>query len=216
MQGELFREIERNIRHTEELEEDRPVEKESAYERFQLTLTFDKLVITSIALVVLLAVTFALGVEKGKQKAVRADAVTFVKESTKPVIEQEWTSKSEAQSSSVTVSPLVPETSELVNENIVNENGNAIKESIPAVAPMTQKQAMEYTIRLASYVNRNPAQHTAEKLKKKGYVTEVRQSGKYFVLNVGRFTAKQSAEDVLIRLRKELGLASDGLVRSIS
>ncbi|MBI4398270.1 MAG: SPOR domain-containing protein [Candidatus Omnitrophica bacterium] len=238
--------MEKNIRHTEEFEEERLEEKSSVFERFQLTLTFDKMVIASISMVVLLAITFAMGVERGKQKAIES-ALRASQDSGKTVIQQEWSTNavssastesettalvsealqatetsstfalSDAESQLPMESVGLVETQPVTNSFSTNpgdltpqaaakKNSGSKKENIPGGA---------YTVRLASYVKPDPAKNTADRLKKKGYETFVKQSGKYYVLNVGRFGGKQAAQETLGRLRKELGLPKEGFVLKI-
>lgn len=244
MQGELFHGMEKNIRHTEELEDEKPVDRTSMFERFQFNLTFDKLVIGSISMVVLLAVTFAVGVERGKQKMVQANAKSGIESSSSPVIQQEWSAKtSETQTAAQTNTENIPvetttdftsfgEPAETTTNTAATYPQDLTPQSNPSVAQDTKttvkkqdqvktvKKAIEnqnkkYTIRLASYIKQAAAKSTADRLKKKGYQTYVKQSGKYFVLNVGRFSEKQSAQDTLLRLRKELKVGNEGIVRAL-
>ncbi|MBI4970960.1 MAG: SPOR domain-containing protein [Candidatus Omnitrophica bacterium] len=241
--------MEKNIRHTEELEDEKPIERTSVFERFQFNVTFDKLVIASISMVVLLAVTFAVGVERGKQKVIQANAKLAAESSTKTVIQQEWSAKTpETQTSAqtdTTVSNEVSQTSTetdgtssfgepnsetqnsaamypqdlapQVNPSVAQDTKSKMKKQDQAktVKKSIENQNKKYTIRVASYIKQAAAKSTADKLKKKGYQTFVKQSGKYFVLNVGRFSEKQSAQDTLLRLRRELRVANEGVIRTL-
>ena len=251
MQGELFHGMEKNIRHTEEMEDEKPVDRTSMFERFQFNLTFDKLVIASISMVVLLAVTFAVGVERGKQKMIQANAKSGIESTSTPVIQQEWSAKTtetqtaaqvnttsasmdaenvpvetttdftsfgepaETTGNSAAIYPqdLAPQS----NPSVAQDTKTTVKkqDQVKTVKKAIENQNKKYTIRLASYIKQTAAKSTADRLKKKGYQTYVKQSGKYFVLNVGRFSEKQSAQDTLLRLRKELKVGNEGIVRAL-
>jgi len=249
MQGELFHGMEKNIRHTEELEDEKPIDRTSMFERFQFNFTFDKLVIASISMVVLLSVTFAVGVERGKQKMVQVNTKSGIESSSSPVIQQEWSAKtSETQTSAQTntsstdagnvpvetttdftsfgepaettgsASAVYPQDlTPQSNPSVAQDTKTTVKKQDQAktVKKAIENQNKKYTIRLASYIKQAQAKSTADRLKKKGYQTTVKQIGKYFVLNVGRFSEKQSAQDTLLRLRKELRVGNEGIVRAL-
>jgi len=247
MQGELFHGMEKNLRHTEELEDEKPVERTSYFEKIQLTLSFDKIVIISISMVVVLAVTFAMGVEKGKQKAMKLNAQAANGVQTNTIIQQEWSSKNtdvkqeEAGDTTLSSESVATESesgTSVLDEMRESKNSLAItpedfsqrssslklaekKQAAPvvdqtkALKKSADDQNKRYTIRLASYLKQAPAKSTATKLNKKGYETFVKQSGKYFVLNVGRFSGKNDAQQTLTRLRKELGIGKEGFIRTI-
>ncbi|GEM_PF-2865251 len=244
MQGELFHGMEKNIRHSEEFEDEKPVEKSSIFERLQFTLTFDKMVIASISMVVLLAITFAMGVERGKQKAAQIAAQTSGELAGKTIIQQEWSARSQESTDPSSGTTLVSESTEssVPSSDFDSMNGlvsasTSLDQTSTAIQPhdlspqakkltdatmspsAVSKKAIDaqnkkYTVRLASYLKKTQANSAADRLKKKGYDTFVKQSGKYFVLNVGRFDAKQAAQDTLGRLRKELKMPKEGFVLS--
>jgi hypothetical protein len=60
-----------------------------------------------------------------------------------------------------------------------------------------------YTIQVASYMNRISAQKDAEALKKKGLSTTVLSKGKFSVVCVGSFMNREEAETLLPRLKKQ-------------
>lgn len=251
MQGELFHGMEKNIRHTEELEDEKPVDRTSMFERFQFNLTFDKLVIASISMVVLLAVTFAVGVERGKQKMVQANAKSGIESTSGPVIQQEWSAKTtttqapaqtDASSTSTDTTGTSAETTTdftsfgepaettansaavypqdlapQANTSVARDTKSEVKkeEQAKTAKKAIENQNKKYTIRLASYIKQAAAKSTADRLKKKGYQATVKQSGKYYILNVGRFSEKQSAQDTLLRLRKDLKVGNEGIVRAL-
>lgn len=216
MQGELFCGMEKNIRHTEELEEEQPIEKSSVFDRFQITLSFDKVVISTISLVVLLTITFAMGVEKGKQKAAQASAALKAESSEKVVIQQEWSQTSETQDSSDFDSTQQNDSTPVEATDSYETVASTITPTVPVIPQATEAENKRYRIQLVTYLKRSAAQRTSDQLQKKGYDSYVKQSGKYFVLNVGPFIGKQDAEQVLPRLRKELGLNKEGIVRNFS
>ncbi|MDD4979963.1 MAG: SPOR domain-containing protein [Candidatus Omnitrophica bacterium] len=82
-----------------------------------------------------------------------------------------------------------------------------------ALAPRqadTQAQAAQqsllppnYTIQVASFINRKNAQREADILKKKGLSTMVLSKGKFTIVCVGNFPNKQEAEFLLPKLKKQ-------------
>lgn len=73
--------------------------------------------------------------------------------------------------------------------------------------PVTKDELNEYpenyTIQVASFVNRKNAQKEADILKKKGLVSIVVSKGKFSIVCVGNFSKRQEAQVLLPSLKKQ-------------
>jgi len=213
------------IRNTQSFDEPEVQEKSSLFDSIQITLSFDKLVISGISLVVLFAVTFALGVEKGKHKLAEYDLNNFAPTEQTQMIEQEWTSDNTAEvqtgitpqeGAAIEVNPKTPEllSAESTDKAEVAVEAKIDKSSLYRPVELISSNP-QFIIQLVTYVTDSAAERTATSLAKKGYDAFVKKSGKYFVLNVGPFQGKNDAKAVLTQLRKDLSLKNDGFVRSL-
>ncbi len=225
MQGDLFFDSKHNINDLRPFQAEDDSSNSSFFDRIQFTMTFDKIVIMSISLMVLFSVTFALGVEKGKLKAVEIAKTDLSRNlnSSEPLIQQEWTRedqvvrvepKTKKQEKALEAGANTETTEEspiIRTEEIVQENATLTQNQLIKI-----EQQKRYAIQLVTYVSDTAAGRTAKKLTSKGYDAFIKQSGKYFVLNVGPFSGKNDADAVLTQLRKDLKLNNDGFVRSFS
>lgn len=157
---------------------------------------YEKVILGIIAFIISGAITFCIGVEKGKSIG-RADSFKRLEVVSKPVL------------------PLKPQETlkSAVLENVVPARQPVIKKEAPA-APLKEKSAESYTVQVASYKNNIAAQKEAQRLRKSGLASLVLVKGVYSVVCIGSFTEKNKAREVLIKL-KEKNQYQDCLLRRL-
>jgi len=169
----------------------------------------DKLYLSLVGIILLLVITFSLGVERGKKVA----------STTRKQILQELQLIETATADAVKISPPDGVTSvEIVTETgipslppqMTAQKPVGKTTTVPTVAAKTPEKPVEqaklqgnYTIQVASYGKASYAQTEADRLKKEGFDAFVIQKGKYVILCVGRFPASASAQDVRLKLKKK-------------
>jgi len=172
----------------------------------------DKLYLSLVGMILLLVITFSLGVERGKKVALTtrkqilhelqlietatadaiktappqgATAVEIVTETTIPVMPRATGSVTQpGVQTAVSTVPTVPAKAQDKKPAVDNAQGN-------------------YTIQLASYGKNAYAQAEADRLIKEGYQAFVVQKGKYVILCAGRFATSAAAQEMRTKLRKK-------------
>ena len=79
------------------------------------------------------------------------------------------------------------------------------KKTIPAPAILVSENTAggkKYTIQLASYANKEPAQVEAKKLEQNGYQVQLAQKGKFIVILVGAYHNENDAKNSMQSLKK--------------
>jgi len=153
---------------------------------FAVTLTVEKLIIVSIILVMLFVVFFALGVEKGKGLA----ASKGVKTGPQPVAR-------------AYVQPVIPARRVRETANINYTRGPAVIPAPPRVdAPAKPNSSKPYTVVAAAFSKQEFASKEISMLKKKGLEGFVYYSDPYYLVCVGEFSSKSSAQAVLNKVKK--------------
>jgi len=137
------------------------------------TLSYEHIVITAIAFILVAVISFSLGVEKGKRSDNRQ-----VKE---PV----------SRKSSVGNEP-----KELAKEEIVVE---VVSEEEPIQEPVEVKPV--YTVQVASYSRKEDADKEAQKVEAKGYKSLVLLKGSYYIVCAGEFENKDKAKRLEKKLK---------------
>mgnify|MGYP001576228261 CR=1 FL=1 len=160
-----------------------------------LTLNFDTIVVLSIIIVMLMVLSFSLGVERGKRVIVSKMAAT--RQPTPAVL-------------------VAPETHKTINIHSPSRIGN------PAAAPADPPQQIietfaenvksVYTVQVASFKQAKYAHQEANNLKNKGYDIFVLQKGSHFIVGVGRFNQKAEAKVLSSKLK---GQYKDCVIRSL-
>lgn len=139
----------------------------------KFTISYDAMTLCCILFIVVLVVTFALGVDRGKligsQKPKLATQSSLKQEAIKPVLQPQL--------------PPVPVPAP-----------EAVKASVSVIE--------NYTIQLVTYTSPEPARQICEKLRQKGYSPFVIVSGKYYQVCTGNYPARAEAEKDLAALKK--------------
>jgi hypothetical protein len=172
MQQELFQEF------VESQKRRQPKQTLSQRPRWVLPLALEHIILVVIAVILLGVVSFSLGVERGKAIINRAEELTL------PKLERQ-----------LSVDIEEPFEGAEVQQDIEKQKPHAqLMEEVP-VEPLPY-----YTVQVASYLRKEPADAQAEKLIDNGYEAFVELNGKYYVVYAGRFKDKDqavSAQEIL-------------------
>ncbi len=151
-----------------------------------INLTWENIILLAIFCLMLVVLSFSLGVEKGRRyfpkETIRLQPAKIVNIEKAPVLIK-------------TAPPLIK--NNLITEKQPKELAEGIK---------------KYTIQVASIEKQTSAQGEVNRLKKIGYETWLRPSGKYNIICVGRFESKEEAATLKKSLQKTY---SDCLIRRI-
>jgi hypothetical protein len=82
-------------------------------------------------------------------------------------------------------------------------SGQPIPESPPVEKDELKEYIQNYTIQVASFLNRINAQKEADTLKRKGLSSIVLPKGKFTIVCVGSFSNREEAESFLPKLKKQ-------------
>ncbi len=74
---------------------------------------------------------------------------------------------------------------------------------LPVKKDELREYIQNYTIQVASFLNRTNAQKEAEILKRKGLSPQVLSKGKFCIVCVGNFSKREEAESLLSKLKKQ-------------
>ena len=150
---------------------------------------YERVIILLLCFIIAGLVCFSFGVEKGKRQI---NSVTYIPE--------------------VKPEPAAPINDTItLPQKISNLDNSAIATQAQKIEPQIKKdkkpannikkQKGNYTIQLASYKNKIQLDKEIAILKHKGLTPIVLKKGKYMVLCVGKFTAKEKAETLLTDLK---------------
>jgi hypothetical protein len=155
--------------------------------KVSINLCFEHIVIVFIVFIIMLAVVFSIGVEKGKSIA---PAFTI------HIPEGSHTKDVEIEELEHTV---------LKQQDIVDDATVSLK-------PVEAGVQFSYTVQVASYLREDTAKRHAEQLKAQGNDAFVVKKGDYYIACVGKFTNRQGADTQAKKLRKSY---NDCIVRKI-
>jgi len=150
--------------------------------RHMISLPSDMLILGGVALVLLLILSFSLGVERGKKIA---SVIPIAKE--KNIERLEDTIKASPEK-------LVEEQ----KKDVVQSSTTPSKKEIKA-----SEEKIGYKIQVATFYKENTASKAAKSLQKQGYPASVVKKGKFVVIYVGDFDNKAKAKQILQSLRKQ-------------
>jgi cell division septation protein DedD len=172
----------------------------------------DKLYLSLVGIILLLVITFSLGVERGKKVALTTrkqilHELQLIETATADAIKVAPPQGSTAvEIVTETTIPVSPRSSVIAAQSEVAQT----VPTVPAVAPKPEDKPVavkpqqgNYTIQLASYGKNSYAQAEADRLIKEGYQAFVVQKGKYVILCAGRFATSAVAQETRTRLRKK-------------
>ena len=154
--------------------------------RHRINLPLDMLILASVALVLLLILSFSLGVERGKRIA---SVIPIEKESKLEKVEDiiRDLPVEELGGQKEKVLQITPPPSESVQE---------------AAAEKTTDQ-IHYKIQVATFYKENTANKAVKSLQEEGYPASIAKKGKFVVVYVGNFDNKAKAKEILQSLKKK-------------
>jgi hypothetical protein len=152
-----------------------------------LNLSYENLVLSSIAFIMLLVVFFSLGVEKGKKVAQR-DAATAADIISRPIVEKVSVEEEASET-------LAPETGESEPEIAKIKDSAEVAEAEGYVKP--------YTLQVIAFKQKSKADREVERLKKEGYDASIITSGDWLQVCVGKYADKVEAKGDIDSLKKK-------------
>jgi cell division septation protein DedD len=191
---------------------------EEEQEQSKLSVTKDKLYLSLVCLILLLVITFSLGVERGKkvslstQKQVLQE-LNLIENATAASVAIPLSGGSTAvevvteRPEPVIVSPEVIKLApEIMPRALIQPKKQNLSDSTVLAdhSKNVSKSPIEgsLTIQLASYAQESTAKEESKKLEKKGYVAFIVVKGKYVILCVGQFKDKAEARKTQSILKK--------------
>jgi cell division septation protein DedD len=148
---------------------------------------YEKAILIIVGFIITATVSFALGVEKGKNiaagksqsRAFMASGLDSIRQAPAPPPVQ------------ANPEPGLKLPPALIEEEVI---------SVPAV--LAKDSAGSYTIQVASFMKKASAQKEIDTLQKKGLVVSILSKGKYLIVCVGNFMEKDEAKNLLSKLKK--------------
>lgn len=204
--------------------------KRSFLDRYHIQLRIDQLLMMMIGLLVILALTYGLGVEKGKQiqthtverleKIKKIDkAIELPVGSLNPASnrdsETNLFSSTESASSSGNLATSLQNSS--ASETIENRS-SSFSQSLtasPSEKTMASVPKGGYTIQLITFLAKEPAHQEIDKLSKKGLEGFIIPKGKYLHVCVNRFASVKQANIALTTFKSQGIVPRDAYVRNI-
>jgi cell division septation protein DedD len=214
VQGELFRE--------EEPFRTANSESKSFLSQYRLAVTFDKLLIALIALLVAFVLTYSFGVEHGKRVMEKhLEALVPVYGESLHTEKKTVSSDSLAEVLPQGASDTPKETILVVNQDIPAESKAAsglqgLVQDKPEtfLPPPDPSRKDDFTVQLVTYASEHLAAKEVDRLKSKGHESFVIPSGRYFQVCVNYFKNKSQAKSFLRDLRSE-GRYPDAYIRPV-
>lgn len=161
-----------------------------------VTVTLDRLIFVAIALIMVAITVYAVGIERGRALAKGAPAP--------PGSSQEAASK-EALAPKKTIAPpgAVMMAKAQGSQDDAPARGAAVnKIAAPAKTAQDKDADKPYIIVAATFSKRDAALMEAERLKRNGFNSFVRQSDTYFQACAGAYSSKEGAKSELLRARR--------------
>lgn len=181
---------------------------EISQRRSIIHLPLDTFIMLSIVVVLLLILTFSLGVEKGKKFYLLAHKEektlkTVEMESRLPVIDVQNSTDSTLKTNITTLKiekPMMVKT----NGMIVQGKTLRIKDTpVKIISTKPSEIREKYVIQLVSYRKREKALEESKRLKASGYPILLLDKGEYVVIFVGAFVDKNEAQNKFTALKKQ-------------
>lgn len=160
-----------------------------------VTIPIDTLFLLLVVMVLLFALCYSFGVERGRKLAY----LDKIKEENITVSSVSNTTFQRDFSSGINIQERI--------KDDTNHAALTVESSIPQTMPKQTALATErdgrYSIQVASYLTETSASQEAKRLEKKGFAVSVLRKGKFMVLFVGQFTDRREAEKNIELLRKD-------------
>lgn len=164
-------------------------------QRISLFVSYETLIIILIGVVLVASIVFSLGVERGR-------SLKF------PDMNA---GLSDVPPSAESYTPVVPATeSSTVEKPFIDKKAATQKkqpvmpgpEQVVIEAAATPSNERFFTIQVASYKTQDMAERELLRLKNKGYSTDILKKGEYFVLCVGNYIKKETAQKKMAELKQ--------------
>ncbi len=160
---------------------------------------YERVILGIIAFIIFGAITFCIGMEKGKALG-RANSFKRIEIVSKTAYLPDRQVSSAAVRPALSLKPQEALVKSAALENIAPAQQPVIKKEGSA-AVLKVKSAESYTVQVASYKNNVAAQKEAQRLRKSGLESLVLAKGEYSVVCIGSFTEKNKAQEVLLKLK---------------
>lgn len=184
----------------------------SFLDRFRISFRLDQVLFGTIALLVLYAMVFSWGVEKGRQivrgewdAAKIAEAAALLKAHEDA---PEAVGRSEEQDPTAAPATKTVQSAES-GANVPPPMNEGAKQSPPKVPG-------KYTIQVITYKWQTAAERRAKELAQKGLTAFVIPSGKYFLVCVDSFESKEKAKFALTQLKTQKFVPKDAYIRPVA
>lgn len=175
----------------------------------RVSFSLENLVIASIAVIIVMVLSFSFGVERGKR-------VVRQKPMAQPSVLPAADANMIQEATSPTDTPVSQAAALSQPQDILEESGKTIPGTISAQpeqsAPVEISVDKFYTVQVASYKKMTRAEKEAINLKDKGYETLVIPKGEYSIICIGKFALETQARDFSKKLKKQY---KDCLVRRL-
>ena len=179
----------------------------------KLILSFESIMIMTIAVVVIMVVSFSLGMEKGKRHS-RAAALRKLQQD-RPIPDSPRTQLPDvAAEDPKPINDIGLESSPPAAVPLVRLDEEAAVPEALDTAEAGEEKVVDnfYTIQVASFKKRTMAQKEAMQLQDKGYDIMVVPKGQYSIVCVGKFPIREEAKVVSQELKKKY---KDCLIRRL-
>jgi len=184
------------------------------YFKPNVTLSFDNIVLLTIALVVLMVLSFSLGVENGKKVARLSHSENIPSVTSLSVPRSPAKAVTRPHQNRISIPLAHPEPKELKTNRPMPAvvPGGISEEPMEAVETTLSTPQDFYTVQVASFKQEKYARQEAMNLKQKGYEIFIMAKGQHSIVCVGKFAKKNEAMAMSGKLRKYY---KDCLVRNL-
>jgi cell division septation protein DedD len=177
--------------------------------RHALVLPLDTTALLLVVAILMLALSFSLGVEKGRRNAMKSiekERINLITEAQNQVSTQAFSQ----QVQQLNTLAATPNTEPSVDQTALVESTPtiAVAKPIPAIEPpapiiTTKPGEKKYIIQVASYTAKEPAEVAMKKIRSEGYPAFVAQKGKFLAILVGEFKDEKSAKSSFEALKRK-------------
>ncbi|OGX25910.1 MAG: hypothetical protein A3D10_07930 [Omnitrophica WOR_2 bacterium RIFCSPHIGHO2_02_FULL_48_11] len=178
-----------------------------------LTLNFDTIVVLSIVVVMLMVLSFSLGVNRGTRITVAKVAAARQRlpaAAVTPAVNKNMSAKAVPLTPAQNNAPLPPSAVQVQPVDLAGTTALAVRP--PVVETVAENAKGVYTVQVASFKQARYAHQEANNLKNKGYEIFVLQKGNHFIVGVGRFNQKDEAKVLSSKLKRQY---KDCVIRSL-
>ena len=190
-----------------------------------LTFNFDTVVVLSIVMVMMMVLSFSLGIDRGKRAIIAKITAARQRSLTphdgpltnknipalnvSPAGNSALKTKIEIPTTPVKNVPLAPNSNNVISPaSVKNQPWDRANISAAPLPPQVIETVAEnakgmYTVQIASFKQVKYAHQEANNLKNKGYDIFVLQKGNHFIVGVGRFNQKDEAKVLSSKLKRQ-------------